>query len=125
MNFVEYVQQAAASMGFLVSVEIRKAFDPSFEVPDTDEAMDHASESVQWLLEAGHGNLVSSVMEGIEAGSWWASPEVDLQAHSRLVQAVFAEVNEAILVRLESNEEVEEDALSEEREFLTKCLAAS
>lgn len=119
MNLMQIASQLSGASAFLIRNGIFKEHYPSdweenFNASSHQLAMEDAAKAAAFLFEIGQQNMITGIMEGLEAATWLMSPEQDPEQHYLLLKGIFeqimilAESIETPNLLLDSEEEEEE-----------------
>lgn len=94
-NFYEAVVILSKSMSFLVKAEIQSKYFAEFgQAPEASiqNAMKDAHQAQDAMYQMGQMQVVTGVMEGIEASMWLISPEEEYEVHEQMLIDLFTKV---------------------------------
>ena len=145
MNLTQIASQLSGATAFLIRNGIFKEhfteeYIENFNAEAHDRAMLDAAKAASFLFEIGQQNMITGIMEGLEAATWLMTPEEDPAQHYELMKETFtqimnlAESIETPNLFLDSDEEEEEEGEPQdgmeldnldEKFYLENCLALS
>ena len=144
MNLMQITSQLSAATAFLIRNAIFKEhftedYIENFNAEAHERATLDAAKAASFLFEIGQQNMITGIMEGLEAATWLMTPEQDPAQHYELMRETFtqimnlAESIETPNLFLDSEEEQEEgepqDGMEldnlDEKFYLENCLALS
>jgi hypothetical protein len=131
---IQQAQAFSAAISYLAKIAIaakhapKAIYEDMLDPEQMAEAYKDAKIAAIELHEMGQAQIISCMMEAIEAATWQLSPSSDYEDHLAILHDIFQEMMELELE--DEAEDASEDASEEgsiawQKSMLENCLAAS